>query len=161
MQKKIIVFTLLILINFTFLKGEESEQKEPILIEADELVYNKKDNVAVYKGGVTVRKGELTIKADKMTIYLIKEGDISKIIAEGNVSFKKGNRSGSSERAEYYKDKNIIILIDKARITQDQNIIEGDEIIYHLDTEMAEVKGKDKKVRTVIFPENLNNKEKE
>jgi len=145
---------------FSFAYPQEEKKEEPILIEADELVYNKNENTAVYKGNVTVKKGNLTINAEKMIIYLSEEGDISRIYAEGDVRFKKGNRSGSSKKAEYIKDKDIIVLIDKAKLIQEKNIIEGDEIIYHLDTEVAEVKGKDNKVRTVIFPDKIKEKEK-
>ncbi len=149
------------LILFSFLYAQEDKKEEPILIEAKELVYNKKENTAVYKGNVTVKKGDLTINAEKMIIYLSENGDISRIFAEGNVRFKKGNRSGRSKKAEYIKEKDTIVLIDKAKLIQDQNIIEGDEIIYHLGTEVAEVKGKDNKVRTVIFPRKTESKGKE
>ncbi|ACO04780.1 MAG TPA: lipopolysaccharide transport periplasmic protein LptA [Persephonella sp.] len=156
MVRLILIFFML----FSFAYPQEEKKEEPILIEADELVYNKNENTAVYKGNVTVKKGNLTINAEKMIIYLSEEGDISRIYAEGDVRFKKGNRSGSSKKAEYIKDKDIIVLIDKAKLIQEKNIIEGDEIIYHLDTEVAEVKGKDNKVRTVIFPDKIKEKEK-
>ncbi|WP_457622624.1 lipopolysaccharide transport periplasmic protein LptA [Persephonella sp.] len=154
-----LILSVLLIFNIAF--SQEEKKEEPILIEANELIYNKNENTAVYTGNVTVKKGDLTINADKMVIYLSEEGDVSRIYAEGNVRFKKGNRSGSSKKAEYIKDKNIIVLIDKAKLIQDKNIIEGDEITYHLDTEVAEVKGKDNKVRTVIFPDKIKSKGKQ
>ena len=106
MKKLILIF----LTFFSFSFGKTSE--EPVLIEAKELIYKKQENIAVYTGNVVVKKGDLTINADKMTIYLDEKGDVFRILAEGNVKFQKGNRSGRSNMAEYIKSENIIVYIN-------------------------------------------------
>ena len=136
--------------------AEKTEQ--PIVIEADTLEYIKSKQMIIYKGNVVVKKEDFTLKADTLEIFLDEKGDIKEIIALGNVRFVKGNRRGKSDRAEYYKDKNYIVLIGNAELQQDNNVIEGDEIVYYIDTEKAEVTGKNKRVRTIFFPEEKGNK---
>ncbi|SNZ02130.1 lipopolysaccharide export system protein LptA [Persephonella hydrogeniphila] len=139
-----------------FAYAEKSEK--PIVIEADTLEYIKNKQMILYKGNVVVKKEDFTLKSDTLKIFLDEKGDIQKIIALGDVRFVKGNRKGKSDRAEYYKNKNYIILIGNAELQQDNNVIEGDEIIYYIDTEKAEVIGKNKRVRTIFFPEEKGSK---
>ncbi|HHG74618.1 MAG TPA: lipopolysaccharide transport periplasmic protein LptA [Persephonella sp.] len=144
---------LLVLLLFSCTVFGIENRKEPIVIEADTLEYLKKNSMIIYKGNVVVKKGDFTLKSDLLKIFLDEKGDIKKITATGNVRFVKGNRKGKSEKAEYFKDKNYLILSGNAELQQDSNIIEGEEIIYYLDTEKAEVKGKHKRVRSIFFPE--------
>jgi len=148
---KYLIILMLIFVNFSSVIAEKDNK--PIVIEADTLEYNKKDNFILYKGNVIVKKGDFTLRSDILKIFLDSKGDIQKIIAIGNVKFVKGNRKGKSDEAEYYKDKNYIVLKGNAQLQQDNNIIEGDEIIYYIDSEKAEVVGKKKRVRTIFFPE--------
>ncbi len=144
---------LLIFLIFSYTVFSVENKKEPIVIESDTLEYLKTDNMVIYKGNVVVKKGDFVLKSNLLRIFLDTKGQIKKILALGNVRFIKGNRKGKSDKAEYFKDKNFIVLIGNAELQQDSNIIEGDEIVYYLDTEKAEVKGKNKRVRTIFFPE--------
>ncbi len=148
------VFLALILISFSF--GEDKRNAEPIVIEANELVFNQKSNKAVYTGNVIAKKGDMTLYADKMEILLDKNGDISKIIATGNVRFyKKPDREGKGNIVIYEKESDTITLKGKnAVLKQGENIVEGEFIVYHIDTEITEVKSNRSKqrVKTVLFP---------
>ncbi|NPA12466.1 MAG: lipopolysaccharide transport periplasmic protein LptA [Aquificae bacterium] len=155
-----VFIALLIAFSITYAQTKENTEKKPIVIEADTLDYDKQKQIAVYKGNVVVKKDDFVMYSDVLKLYLDENGDIKKIVAVGNVRFKKDNRSGKSQEAVYYKDKNYIVLKGKAMVKQDNNIIEGDEIIYYLDTEKAEVVGKNKRVRTIFFPEDTKKEEK-
>ena len=144
---------LIVLLMFSYIVFGVENKKEPIVIESDTLEYLKSDNMVIYKGNVVVKKGDFVLKSNLLRIFLDKKGQIKKILAVGNVRFVKGNRKGKSDKAEYFKNKNFIVLMGNAELQQDNNIIEGDEIVYYLDTEKAEVKGKNKRVRTIFFPE--------
>ncbi|WP_456383412.1 lipopolysaccharide transport periplasmic protein LptA [Persephonella sp.] len=154
---RVILLVCALLISVSYAE-KKTQTDKPIVIEADTLEYDKKDQIIVYTGNVVVKKDDFTLWSDKLKIFLDQKGDIKKILAVGNVRFVKGNRKGKSEEAEYYKDKNYIILKGNAQLQQDNNIIEGDEIIYYIDTEKAEVVGKNKRVRTIFFPEEKGNK---
>ncbi|WP_029521924.1 lipopolysaccharide transport periplasmic protein LptA [Persephonella sp. KM09-Lau-8] len=141
-----------ILVGTTYAETTEGKKQIPIVIEADTLNYSKKDNLLIYKGNVIVKKEDFILHSDTLKILLDQKGDISRIIAIGHVHFKKGNRTGKSDKAEYFKDKNYIILTGNAQLQQNNNIIEGEKIVYYLDTEKAEVVGQKKRVRTIFFP---------
>ncbi len=146
---------ILLLISFFF---SYAQTDKPVVIEADTLRYDKKAQIAIYEGNVEVKSDDFRLFSEKLEIFLDNNGDIKKIIALGNVRFYKGNRRGKSKKAEYYKEKNLIILKGNAELQQDNNVIEGDEIVYHIDTEKAEVVGKNKRVRTIFFPEEKGKK---
>ena len=141
--------TLMVLFNISF----AAKDTIPIVIEADNFEYHNKEKLAIYKNNVVVRKGNFTLYADKMNVLFNEEGDIKEIEAVGNVKFRKGEYSGSSEKALYFAEKDLIKLIGKAKVKKGNNILEGDEINYFLKEEKAIVKGKNKKVRTIIIPE--------
>ncbi len=146
---------LLIIFTFLFLNvyaEESTNKKEPIVITADKLEYSNKEKIAVYTGKVEVKKGNITMNADIMKIYLDDKGDVSKIFASGNVFFKQENKWGKSKEAEYYKDKNLIVLRKEAEVHQDKNVIEGDEIYYYIDEEKAIANSQTKRVRSILFP---------
>lgn len=150
MIRLLIIFTLLFL--NVYAEDKNTNKKEPIVITADKLEYSNKEKIAVYIGNVEVKKGNITINADNMKIYLDNKGDVSKIIATGNVFFKQENKWGKSKEAEYYKDKNLIILRKEAEVHQDKNVVEGDEIYYYIDEEKAIANSQNKRVRSILFP---------
>jgi len=131
---------------------KETNKKEPVVITADKLEYFNKDKIAIYTGKVEAINGNIKLNADMMKIFLDDKGDVSKIIATGNVYFEQENKWGKSKEAEYYKDKNLIILRKDAEVHQDKNVVEGDEIYYYIDEEKAIAILKTKRVRSVIFP---------
>jgi len=148
------IFLALVFISFSF--GENKQNTEPIVIEANELIFNQKSNKAVYTGNVIAKKGDMTLYADMMEIFLDKDGDISKIVATGNVRFyKKPDREGRGNIAIYEKKSDTITLKGKnAILKQSENIVEGELIVYHIDTEITEVKSNREKqrVKTILFP---------
>ena len=155
-MKKVIFGFLLSFVLLFLSYGEEKKTAEPVVIEANQLVFNQKENKAVYIGDVIAQKGDMKLLADKMEIFLDKKGDITKIIATGNVRFyKKPDREGKGDIAIYEKKNNSITLKGKnAYLKQGENMVEGEVIVYHLDTEITEVKGtgQNKRVKSILFP---------
>ena len=131
---------------------KETNKKELVVITADKLEYSNKDKIAIYTGKVEAIKGNIKLNADMMRIFLDDKGDVSKIIAIGNVYFEQENKWGKGKGAEYYKDKDLIILRKDAEVHQDKNVVEGDEIYYYIDEEKAIATSKTKRVRSIIFP---------
>jgi lipopolysaccharide export system protein LptA len=131
----------------------------PVVIEADSFEYDNKEKIALYKGNVVVRKGDFTLWADTMKIFFDQNSKIQEIDAEGNVKFTKGEYSGKSDKAIYYASQDLIKLIGNAQVKKENNILEGDEIDYYIKQDRAVVIGKNRKVRTIIVPEEIKNKE--
>lgn len=157
MVKVLVVLVLIFSVSFAQINKTENK-KEPVVINADKLEYYNKEKVAVYSGNVDVKKGNFNLKADTVKIYLDEKGDVSRIYAVGNVYFQQENKWGKSKEAEYYKDKNLIILKNNAEVHQGKNVVEGDEIYYYIDEEKAVATSKGSRVRSVLFPKEKEEK---
>ena len=162
MRKIIISVLFSIILIFVAFSEEKNKNPEPVVIEANQLVFNQKDNKATYIGNVIAKKGDMTLYSDKMEIFLNENGDIAKIIATGNVKFyKKPDREGKGDIAIYEKKNNTITLKGKnAYLKQGDNMVEGQVIVYHIDTEITEVKSdkKENRVKSILFPKEKGGK---
>ncbi len=149
MKYKISIFLLLFVFIF---EGIAKDSKSPIVIEADELTFNSKENIAVYKGHAKVRKDDLLLKADRIEVKLDKKGDIKRLVAYGNVYFKKGTTWGKANSSQLLRDRETIILKGNAELHQGNAMVEGEEIIFYIKDQRVVVRGKGKKVKTIILP---------
>ena len=129
---------------------------EPITGEAQNLIFEK--DKLIYENNVTLTKGDTLLKADKVIIHLDKNGQPSKIVAEGNVKYREKDRKAVSERAEYDLQREVIVLQGKARVEDNKNLIEAEEIVYHKKTNTLKALGKGGKVRTIYVEEEKNEK---
>ena len=73
----------------------------PIVIEADQLLFDSRKNIAVYSGNAKIKRGDLLIKADKIQVILSRNGDISKFIATGHVLFKAKGIWAKADAVQY------------------------------------------------------------
>ncbi len=149
MKYKFSVFFLFFLLFFT---SYAKETRSPIVIEADELIFNSKENIAVYKGHAKVRKDDLILKADKIEVKLDKKGDIKRLVAYGHVYFKKGTTWGKANSSQLLRDRDMIVLKGNAELHQGNAMVEGEEIIFYIKEQRVIVRGKGKKVKTIILP---------
>ncbi len=145
-------FFILSLLFLLISNVHSKEQQSPIVIEADELTFNSKDNIAVYKGHAKVRKGDLILKADKIEVKLDKKGDIKRLVAYGHVYFKKGTTWGKAKSSQLLRDREMIVLKGDAELHQGNAMVEGEEIIFYIKEQRVVVRGKGKKVKTIILP---------
>ncbi len=134
---------ILILLLTTLLRAQ------PITGEAKKLEF-KGDRI-IYSGNVKLTRGESVLKADKVVIVLDKTGKPLKIVATGRVFYKEPGRKATAQYAEYDLRKEIIILRGKARVEEEKNILEADQILYDRKNQTLEAKGD--KVRTIYIEE--------
>ncbi|MGD2079909.1 MAG: LptA/OstA family protein [Nitrospirota bacterium] len=109
----------------------------PIVITAATLSADAKSNTAVFEGSVVAKTDEMTLKSEKMTVYYGQEGDIEKIRAEGGTELLKGDRTLTSERAEYIAMENRIIFTGKPMAVEGPNVITGSKIIFIIDEDRS------------------------
>jgi len=146
------IYTVFLLLMFLSIVSYGVKQI-PIVIEADELLFDSRKNVAVYSGNAKIRRGDLLIKADKIQVFLSKTGDISKFVATGDVLFKAKGMWAKANAVLYSKNKNFLILKGNAELHQKNTVVKGEEIRYYFDDKRFVVIGKGKKVKTIIIPE--------
>lgn len=114
----------------------DSDAKEPIYIEADRATYDENSGETVYTGNVQATQGSLVVNSDQMTVYQ-KEGVTQKVVAIGKpVRLKQTpegggeDMNGTSARAEYFPEEGLLILLDKAVVSQGTMTTESDRIEY-------------------------------
>lgn len=124
------------LIMSSSLPALDSDAKQPIYIEADRATYDENTGETVYIGNVQSTQGSLVVNSDQMTVYQ-KDGVTEKVVAIGKpVRLKQtpegggDDINGTSARAEYFPEQNLLILLDKAVVIQGNITTESDRIEY-------------------------------
>ena len=131
------------------------ESRSPITIDADRMEAMRKENLVVFTGHVVVKQDSSTQYADRMEIYLDDQGEkLSRIISVGNVKvITEDCRTGTADRAEYYDDEQKVILIDNAKVWEEDNVVTGDRITLYLAEDRSIVEAKSQgRVKGVFYP---------
>jgi lipopolysaccharide export system protein LptA len=113
-----------------------TDKDKPMEIEADRVDVDEKTGLSTFRGKVQVTKGSIRLNADTVVVYE-KNGELDKIIATGEPVYfrqrpdnKQEDVVAEANRIEFYNRKNLIYLIDKAKITQERDTFSGDRIEY-------------------------------
>lgn len=155
---KLICLLGLLLSNQVLSKTADNEQ--PIHVEADSLEVRENDNISIYTGNVKLTQGSLEIRSDRLTLYF----DDSKILtlmkmAGSPATLKQVNDSdvaitGEAMTMEYRESEAKLLLFDKAKLTQGEDIIESNKIHFNITSNNIEAGGKEpeNRVRMLIQP---------
>lgn len=162
-------------------QAESADRDKPIEITANHFDGDELKQVAIYTGNVEVHQGTMEILGDKLQLVISPEG-YRTLTVWGNPVRMKERRDpktkgvdewvhASSLEAVYEEQKDIITLIDVAKLARSENGLvkdstEGDKIIYNLRTarsyvEGKVVEGKRSRVSTVLAPRPKNASSKE
>jgi lipopolysaccharide export system protein LptA len=106
------------------------------LIEANQATYDETTGETVYVGDVQATQGSLVVNSDHMTVYQ-KDSKTEKVVAVGKpVRLKQtpegggDDLNGVAQRAEYFPETGMLILIERAVVTQGTMTTESDRIEY-------------------------------
>ncbi len=146
-------------------KSSLQDKKDPIEITSDRMRSEEKGQKIVFSGNVLAAWGELSIKSDVLEIYNKADkksqssdpnsfGDnqqLEEIIAIGNVDVRRGDRRAKGDRAIYLDKQQKIILKGNPKATawEGDNVIEGKEMIFFLESDRFQVNDR---VRIKLFP---------
>ena len=136
----------------------ESDKDQPIEVEADAGELDDLKNISIYTGNVITIQGTIRMTGDKMTVYYTADDEIDYLIMEGRPATYKQLPDDSSvyDYAEaltmkYYEQREYVILIDEALVTQEGLRFTGDRIEY--DTRLSQVKAWSNKDKTTTAAE--------
>ncbi len=139
-----------------------TDSEQPIHIEADQAELDEKRQVTVYKGSVVVIQGSMRIEADRVDVFYSEDRELDKAIAVGKPARyrqlsddSKAPVRAKARRMEYYALKNLLYLLDNAKVTQGRETVTGDRITYDTLRHRARAEatdGDDERVRIVIEP---------
>lgn len=128
----------------------------PITIKSNELSADNKGKTALFTGKVVAKQGDVTIFCDKMTVYYgAVQGDVDKILADGNVRIVQENRTGLAAHAVYESKEGKVTLTGGApKVMQGADTVSGEVITYFIDEDRSNVTGG--RVEAVIHPKSKN-----
>lgn len=158
----LISFTAL-LTPYTALTATPTKQKSnaPIHISSLELEVDQKSHKAIYKGNVIATQDLLEVQSEHLTVHYVEDknkqaiqDDIHKIEVKDHVRIKKRNKHATGDYGIYDIPTQTIYLYGKVILTQGTNIAEGNELIYHLDTDNTELKSSYKQHHSTKNPKN-------
>jgi len=120
----------------------ETDQYQPMYIEADAAELDEKQLTSLYIGNVEVTQGSMQIQADEVLVHHKPDRRAEKIIAIGQpVHYRQQldddpeEVTGRALRMEYEADREELTLIDEALLVQGEDRFASDRIVYNRITE--------------------------
>ena len=144
--------------------GSFGNRKEPITVTADNLEYDYKANVVVYRGDVLAVQGDTKVRSDTLTVtFAARDGTpadsaaksnpkLQEIVAVGNVRIDNGSRWATGGRAVFEQGTRTIVLTEAPVMHDGPNEVIGDRVIVYLDENKTKVEGGRKRVKAVVYP---------
>ncbi|OYQ72741.1 lipopolysaccharide transport periplasmic protein LptA [Wohlfahrtiimonas sp. G9077] len=121
---------------FTMAHALPEDSAEPIKITSDTGGYDHQINEGFYDGNVVMVQGTLEIHADHAQFKMVND-ELEEVIAKGNLikikylpEADKPWVFGEGERLEYYPKKNLLVLSQRAKLTQEDDVVEAHRIEY-------------------------------
>ena len=118
-----------------------TDSEQPIEIQADFAELDDQEGKTIYVGNVVVTQGSIKMTGDKLKVNFSEARDLEDIFIEGRPAYFKQTRDsgddveGEGLLIEYHAQKNLLHLIEKAKLTQGDRIFTGNRINY--DTEKS------------------------
>jgi len=118
------------------------EKGQPIDVTSDKVETRWKENLVIFKGNVIARQKDIVIYADSLEVVTNEDGKgIDRVTAGGNVKIQQGLRVANCERAVFYNLDQKMILTGDPKVSEGDNVVLGDEIIFDIDKNRVEVRG--------------------
>lgn len=136
------------------------DREQPMTLEADSVSIDESTGVSLYEGNVVVAQGSLRLWADRLWIHR-RDGRTEKLISEGaptrfrQLTDDRQEVRGRALRAEFYVDRDQLLLFDEAVLEQGADQFRSDRIVYNRATSQVlagtSADGK-QRVRVIIEP---------
>jgi lipopolysaccharide export system protein LptA len=139
----------------------EFNKKDPIYITSDWMEFDQTKNTITYKGRVVAIQADMTMRSETLVAsYDAETKQMKQIIAEGKVNATQGNRVATGEKAVFDDKTKTVTLTGSPVMRQGNSQVSGVKVIFYTEQEKAVAEGAgDVRVKAVIFPEDLKNKE--
>jgi lipopolysaccharide export system protein LptA len=151
-----------LLLSPTFSWAIKADATQPVLIDANSVIFNKSQGKAIYQGNVTIKQGTLKIHATRIEINAPNNKIIS-ITATGSpltVQQQMDNgkfAKGSAKQMQYLVDKKRLILNGNAILSQGNDKFSSNHIEFSTLTgalKAGNKKNNKSRVHAVFYPTN-------
>ncbi|MBE0413070.1 lipopolysaccharide transport periplasmic protein LptA [Yoonia sp.] len=130
------------------LGGINVDPSAAIEVTADSLSVDQDTGTAVFSGKVLISQGELRLSANRVeVIYSDETGDITRLIATGDVLFVTDTDAAEAQNADYDITAGILTLTGDVMLTQGASAISAGRMVLNVATGAATMDGR---VRTVL-----------
>ena len=129
-------------------KKSQGNRKSQTHIISDRMEVNSRKNLIIFIGNVEASQGSISLKANRLEVYTLKinrtgsnhsvtskdkAGDITRIVATGNVEIDQAKRKfATAARIEYQESTGIAILTGNPRVWEGKNRLVGAKIELNL-----------------------------
>ncbi len=140
------------------------DDRAPLKVSADRMVSDQEKGVIEFTGSVDAVKGSLRVVADKILVFTDDtKNDFSHIKAIGSVLITKGTKRATGDQAEYFRERNTMILTGSPTLDDGKSVASGEKVIYNFLTEEmtllggAGVNGQPGRATVTLFADEKNN----
>lgn len=143
-----------------FSVAKEKKEKDPVEITSDRMRSEDGGIKIIFSGNVEGYWGDLKITSDILEVYNTQDKkETEEIVAIGNVFITRGLKRAKGDKAIYLDKLQKIILTGtpKATAWEEDNMIEGREMIFLLDKDRFVANDR---VRMKIYPKDKEEKSK-
>lgn len=137
----------------------KDDDKQPMLIEADQVEVDEAKSTSLYVGHVQVDQGSMRLLADQVTVHHHGDRRVKYIIARGNpatyrqrMDGDQGEVQGFAKRMDYDAERDELVLTDEALLIQGQDRLASDRIVYDRANGRMQAGGSSR-VKITITPE--------
>lgn len=122
--------------------AEQNDRKQPMQIEADQVVMNQAEQTSIFTGNVQVNQGTLQIRGDKIVVTQDQLGNKIGNVYGSTASFRQKREGldeyveGYGEHIEYDTLKQTLDIYGQARLKRDRDFIRGEHIHYNTQSEI-------------------------
>lgn len=140
------------------LAAKTAGDSEVIQISSRRLEADHATGTVRFIGEVVAVRGDTTIRAEELMLYQAgkgtgKEQRIERIEAYRSVRIEQGERIATGQKAVFDKAGGQVVLTGSPRVRQGADFVEGDEIVFFLDSERSIVRSKgSERVKAVFHP---------
>ena len=140
-------------ISVFMFQASDSEERRQIRVSAERMNFDPDERRMSFDGRGKIQVSDVTVQAKRVWIRMSEEkGKLIDMLAESEVRFLQGRRTGEAKKAHYDLEKEVIILTGDPEIEDlDKGKFQGDKLTFHLadDRIVVENKGQERSV-TVI-----------
>jgi lipopolysaccharide export system protein LptA len=137
----------------------KDDDKQPMLIEADQVQVDEAKSTSLYVGHVQVDQGTMRLQADQVTVHHRSDRHVKYIIARGDpatyrqrMDGDQGEVQGFAKRMDYDAERDELVLSDEALLIQGKDRMASDRIVYDRANARMQAGG-GSRVKITITPE--------
>ncbi len=129
----------------------EHDTSLPVEVTSDNLRVENDKGSALFDGNVVVIQGPMRLAAGAVRVEYGAdgEGDISRMVATGGITFANGDDAAEAREAVYNPDAGTLELTGDVILTQKGSAISGQRLVVDLGAGTGQMEGR---VRTVFQP---------